>query len=346
MEHTEVLENFEEWLDGQDYYSTQYVRYMKSLIEKLFDKSEFVFKGPTDPAKTNKNTLAFLLIHKLLIENEIKKSKNGAKTQWTTKTIQNYQSGFCAFEEFIVAEGYDYKGKKKYQEELKSLQNETITYTRKQMADKFKSRLVTQDRVYENILYPARLLNKIFNNNPTYQQKYKDLLNKSIGNIKFIVDEKGNTVKLSEIVYASINVESGSVTLKLTGGKGVKNLYTQNGSKKEFKQLKAKKGAADLSLDHDTPLEILLNANSKGYPEFKELSKTVAKSKGHGSAKDYRTFLSGSQNIKEWTKVVFDEYKNSFNTGKIYDDLCKLYEEQITMTIMQKDLNSKKSNNR
>lgn len=361
MKWNELLNAFGTWLEDNQIYSKQYYNYMRALVnkffseefEKMFGKNCFECFAEKPAKPTNAITRNFLVLCKCLIEKDLEDINSGKRPRSgkSKKTLQDYQSGFYAFEEFVLTEGYNINAKKIENKDIEKVMQDyssgkiRVSYSKGQLIKIFKSRLTTQDRVYEKILYPARLINKIFNNSPSFHQKYMNLIENAIKRTKFVVDEDGKTLELGVIKSISINPfkKHDVMVVPMDGSKACSLYSRKNRTKGQFGEFEAKKGIASLSLDHDSSLESILNENVSDFPELKRLSEIVAKHEGNRDS-DYKKYLSGSKQIKEWTKSVFNDCSAEINKdiNRLYEEIESLYDKKIGLTVMEGSENSSK----
>ena len=354
-----IIEKFNEWVIENSVYSPQYKNYMNSLMKKFFlvkfrkDCGIDLTNCFKDKATSiSDSTQRFLVLCSCMLEVE-RDDKKGAcsgvpETTWKLKTLEDYSSAWNAFAEFIVSEGYNVDSKiinsKCITEKLNKYSSKKIklNYKKGKLEKIFLSRLTTQDRVYENILYPARLLNKVFNNSP-YKEQYKELLYYVIGNARLIIGKDGETKPLDDITGISIEISQKNGVTVDCGTRTHLKLFTEG--KTGIIELSAKKGVQDLSLDHDTPLENIINANAKAFPQLMKLSEIIASHEGCKST-DYRKHLSGAQNIKNWTKKVYNDCSTMLLDPTFLQDLFAemetLYKKEIKLTVMHAADNSAK----
>ena len=351
----DILKEFDEWLGATSTFSVQYTRYIRSLINKLF-KNKCVEIGNLfdtnafKKAKMTDITRKFLILCQCITQEELNNIKTGsgaAVTKWKKKTIQDYQSGLNAFVEFIIEEGYvvDSKWKSVINTEIKKYNKTSfaISYSRREIVDIFMQRLITWDRVYSKIVYPARLINLIFNNSCKHDD-YKELLKDTISNIKIIIDSSGNYTTLRKILSIEIGLNG---FVKAFTSKGKYDVYTHDG--KSYIKLKANNLMESLSIDHDDALAKILNGCVSSYPQLDCLSKTIAKHESSSASYnhvDYKAYLSGDKRIKEWTKSVFVDCNNTLTDPifvcDLFNEFSDLYTNVLKFTIMQKNLNSSK----
>ena len=252
------------------------------------------------------------------------------------------RSGLRAFFNFMDAEGiyFDFTlpaAASKKKGAVVTLPKGGISYTHKELMRTFKSRLVTQDRAYDRMLYCARVINRIFNKS-TRKADYAHLLETSLENILFLVED-GGAVKLKDIEWLSIQ-PSMDVLLKTNDGK--KHVLYARERDGSIRPLRAPI-LRDLSIDHVTPLVDLLNndAARRAYPRLRELSDRYA-----GCADDY---LKKGKNIRDFchhSSECFRDHRVALTDPTFVNDLLAeleaLYTAKISFEIIRKDVNSYK----
>lgn len=351
---SQVLSEFNNHLSGMHSPGTCkcYVNnYVKPAVEQIlkpyFEKS--IGCNPFDSfnqsnSKSVQRSL-IIAISESLLEKEIHSLTLGK----TEKTIKNRRSGLRAFFAFLENEGYYFDciiSNSTLTAELKSL-NGSVTYSEEDMLDIFLSRLITQDRAYSNMIYPARVMNQIFNNSAK-QKDYKDILNDTLRNTKFFIDDKGNYASLNKISKNKISKlyidysKRGAVSICVSGKQY--DLYTENPtvSPSRYEKIFAT-DFGDLSLDHDIPLQNILDDPSaqKKYPVLYKLSC------------EYATFVNGStlrsdflkakdiRNFKKYSPLFYSKHTACVVVDDLYNDFEELY-KNISFTIMLKSYNSSK----
>ena len=254
----EVLKHFEYWLESNQYTTETgkcYVNcYTKNIVKKIlcpwFEKHNLLitYDNFNQSAKNEEIRSLIESLSECIIEYELKNpNHNLAK-----KTLINYRSGLRAFFTFLETEClyFDCKlNKKSLRKHIKDLGG-SFCYIQKQIIEVFFSRLITQDRVYENMIYPARVLNQIFNNSEK-KSCYKALLRDKIMETKFLIsDNSESSVSLENISKVTIKPIENNVYIYHKGKSY--ELFTEKPSKgnNTYEKLNAQ-CFGDLSLDHD-----------------------------------------------------------------------------------------------
>lgn len=347
-----ILSDFKAWIidNGQagvgsagSYAYTYVPKLIENVLHPAFEK---VIPG-FQPYRSFSNSAAHAEIRRLIFaaSEQIVAGEMCNANASSKKTLSNYRSGLRMFFRFMESENvyYDVSLSKQAKGILSGFVSSTtvvIEYSRDELRKTFKSRVTTWDRAYQKLLYPARLINRIFNASSS-KEKYKDLLDRVIARIKFRVNPT-DYVRLKNV--SSIAIYPGKKVEVTTTDKRMSGLLTEDGAKNlcDMKALTV----ADLSIDHDVPLENLLNtaAAEKDYPYLKRLSDLYA-----GSKTNNYLAVAGIRGFVKRTKECYDQHKKDEFAdpafiGGLLDDLEKLY-GKIECTIMDRKANSKKGKN-
>jgi len=323
--------------------------YVKPAIEKLlaswFANHDIVNPFSMYNEKGSQNDIEerslIVAISDCLISQEIKNLQLGL----SAKTIGNWRSGLRLFFTFLETQNYCFGGKIKSGVLNKNIQKSctSVVYSDIDLFNTFKARLITQDRAYQNMIYPARLINLIFNNS-NLKDKYQDLLKEAINNTKFLIDKsKKSNKKLSDIsrLVIDYNLKNGNSIIETKDDSWF--VITENTKTNIFEKIQAK-GLEDLSLDHDIPLQnILDNANAqKDYSYLKQLSDiyaTYVNSNCRVSGNYLR--VRNIRDFKNYSSTCYRDKKTNFDNafiGELFNDLQKLY-SNIGFTIMLRKYN-------
>ena len=194
------------------------------------------------------------------------------------------------------------------------------SYTYKELQSKFRSRLTTQDRNYDESCLPCRVLNDIYSDNPIYE----DLLKRMFDRVVFLL-ANNQKVTLKDIVEVCFC--KGLVWLKLKNGE-VKLLYTEvyvKGKPMGYDKMPATM-VSELTLDHDEALRKQLPKELENYPTLKKLSDYVVEFR--------KTFHSPNSKYK-LAKAFFEQIYPCLGMDEeaLLDELCAFY-NKITFTIM------------
>ena len=129
--------------------------------------------------------------------------------------------------------------------------------------------------------------------------------------MKIFYDSTGKYVKFKEVAEMTIDRMSKNVTIKTVNG-STHTMYTENPHTKMFEKMSAV-DFRELSIDHDIPLEKLLNSSRKRYLALYDLSLRV-------------------KNLYCCTFAY-----------RVFEDMEDLY-KQITFSVMYLPYNTAKSN--
>lgn len=365
MQKCNLLEDFKTYLDEIQCFKEgsikSYISYTKTAFTKYMGISD-VF------SRTDVELLSIMAeqLHKKLY-NVLQHSETATDKP---KTIKNYRSGLVAFMEFLNA--YDetvepstvpsskhVSAVSKSQEETIDIANistlegceppqtdvcdvqslagteslQTDIYENKDLFRIFKSRLITQDRVYSNGTYlPCRMFNKLFSKDKTYKNLIKSVLAKTV----FLLDG-GDKAILSDV--KAISFEGNEVFAVLKNGvkKAVVTEVHVKGQAVTYEKLMTER-IRDLSLDHDVPLVKLVNESISHYPNMMTLSNSLIAYKDANAGKGYtKSKLS--------TYFFHDKYSTlRIDETQLLSELCNLY-NKVNLTIMLSKYNSSKNKN-
>ena len=363
------LSAFSDWLDIADDSRRSYCSYVKSLFANVLEhkKRELatifpiqsedicsVFNWCVSPERSEEELSAFSLYVEELLGKEIRNAKKGVCTFGVCwKTLTNFRSGFRSFMEFLgIEREYDRSYNRQSEEEEKTdkprqssiisqlgFHPDTLVFTHKQMYRTFKSRLKTQDRFFENIIYPIRLLSKVFNDFGK-DAEYNDLLESIIEQIKFKVSTESIIVDFNNIKSLRIDFTDEESSCSVNSGKDKKLVYTEyfeNGQCTGVRPI-TPTSFRDISLDHDTPMHSLLEDNLQKYPALKELSDDIGcfyhSVDNYNDLRQYRNDIC--RNYYEQHIFTQEEVEN------LFIDFKNLHKE-ISLTIMDCKENSRKN---
>lgn len=343
-----LLKEFSDWLIFRGKKSTNYSKINVPQALKQILVPWFNYNFSCDPfdsfnqnSSNSKKRAYIISLSEVLFNEEIKKNSCGL----TVKTIKDYRSGTREFFLFMETEGYFFNCSINISS-LRSALNKiggSIQFKRKDLFETFESRLITQDRAYSNMIYPARLLNIIFNNSPK-KDAYKKTIEAVLNKTKFLIDGKGCFLRLSGIDSVELST---SRNVSVSAKSKTYSLYTETGTKGQYILLTAD-CLDDLSLDHEPPLQNILD-NLKAqtdYPALKQLSDM------------YVSFVIGKTCKGNYLSINPSAVRNFvYNSGRCYNairhllsvrfiddlfsDLDKLFKE-FEFTVMQRNLNSSK----
>ena len=345
-----VLKDYKEWLIDNMVSRGSAASYAGAYVPMLVKKVLSPFFAETfdglDPYECFNNSSAKASASRLILaasEEIVEKELMKDSPVLAKKTLSNYRSGIRAFFNYMSEEGlyFDTSLTASQREKMHAFVvagSTPIKYNKKELFDIFKSRLITQDRAYDRMLYCARVIHQTFNQSEK-KGSYNDLLAYVIGNTKFLIEE-GGVIRLNDI-YDIVIYPSKRVVVH-TDDKSEHTLYTLNAD--GARVLLRAMTAEDLSIDHDEPLENLLN-NAEArriYPRLKEVGDYYA-----APCTDH--YLTGCPKVRDFSHkspICFKRYKDALTAPVfvegLFNDLERLYKEKISFTIMLKSYNSSK----
>ena len=365
MQKCNFIEDFKIYLDEVQGFKEgsikSYVSYTKTAFKKYMKISD-VFSN----ADVELLSILAEQLHKKLYD----VLQHPETTADKPKTIKNYRSGLVAFMEFLgsydeavapsTAPSFERSGiiSKSQNETADSAKDstsesceptqtdvpdiqafagtaslQTDVYENKDLFRIFKSRLITQDRIYSDGTYlPCRMFNKLFSKDKSYKELIKSVLAKTV----FLLDG-GDKAVLSDV--KAIAFEGNEVFAVLKNGvkKAVITEVHVNGQPVTYEKIRTER-IRDLSLDHDVPLVKLVNENILHYPNMMTLSNSLIAYKNANTGKGYtKSKLS--------TYFMRDEYsKLRIDKTQLLNELCDLY-NKVNLTIMLSKYNSSKNKN-
>ena len=204
----------------------------------------------------------------------------------------------------------------------------TSIYGKKALRSKFLSRLTTQDRIYSFGAFPINIVNGLAN------QRKITLFEKMVNEIKFIYNAKGEYFQFKDITRVMIATDGHAYFEK---GNTIYPVYTQipQQTPAEYRLLQADK-IDELSLDHDNPIEKELKKVIHTMPTLQLLSADI-----QGFKQTYKKNHKKADN-----RTVLAAYKKRIlpiNEDALILEI-KQFIEKLSITIMQRNLNSSKSN--
>ena len=194
--------------------------------------------------------------------------------------------------------------------------------SKKELMQKFRSRLVTQDR--EGRL-PMRVINGLLSKN----KEWKDIINDTIYNIRFLIgDDANNFMVLKDINRIEFDISNNKVCV--VGENNESHiLYTEVFNRKtqgcSFVELEASK-MRELSLDHPIPIACLFEVNE--LPNLKQLNG------------DYADFVSDNDfdSISKRASAFLETYSKKYNEHfiqELLNELRKVFLKSEPLTIMR-----------
>ena len=241
--------------------------------------------------------------------------------------LRKYKSGVTMLSRFVSSGTYPYNGSKQFNTKF------SVSYSVDDLIDNFTFRIETQDRIYASKnCFPCRLLgSKIYASKSIYHQQYKDILNKTFYKTKFLVNDKRDYVTLEKI--DALNILGG---ISIHTRSKEYDVYTDTFSGNHYTGCVKTKGKIleDLSLDHDKPLENIINSEIYKLPELKKLSDAIW---GYHS----KTGLTGTQLTTNFYDKVYGSL--AMDEKRLLDEVAELY-KCIELTIMDGRMNSALNN--
>ena len=298
----ESLNKFYEELAISDDSKKSYISYVTNAI-KHFEKhynNEFDFY---DKVQNECNSICALL------NSYLTEIKLGKINDVSPKTAWNYSSAFSIYQD-ILSDICDNKNK--------TLNNylaniSPIIYTKKDIIKVFLNRLVTQDREYEHIKFPTRIINKI-----CPKGWFRNLLKSSIERT-IIYDGNGTEYTFSDL--DKLIIVNNKIIAQFNNKKI--EVYSPTVDYKDYVIFDGSKGLPELSLDHKNSLYDIIEGNYTAYMYLGELSNNV-KGIGYKSQLLDRSFIDNS---------FIDNLKN---------DVSNII-NKTQLVIMSKSLNSSKN---
>lgn len=346
MELLDLLKDYRQFLI-ENHLTTKesarsYVSYLKnSLLEIIGDDYENIeFSKSKGSTKDYDIFVAYTVEY---LNNAI--NKHSTNHKHAIKTYKNYHSAFISFREFLKSSGIEDVSLSRCKKNSLVIVSHTVTLTKKQLLPKLKGRLATQDRAYSNVMYIPSLINNIIKMNKPNGALYRKIINSALEEMKIFYDSTGKYVKFKEVVEMTIDRMSKNVTIKTVNG-STHTMYTENPHTKMFEKMSAV-DFRELSIDHDIPLEKLLNSSRKRYLALHDLSLRV-KDLYCCTGTDYRKMIVGKESLKDVAskRKTFNSLQGSLSTTfayRVFEDMEDLY-KQITFSVMYLPYNTAKSN--
>ncbi|MBR2281330.1 MAG: hypothetical protein IJ863_01770 [Spirochaetales bacterium] len=298
-----------------------------------------------DSARSEEELSSFSCLVENIISTEIANTRSGTSSlSIPAKTLSNYRSGFRRFINYLGVENSVVKkcediGFPKSEKKIEIPFNSDQFFSHRQMFNTFKSRLKTQDRFYSHIIFPVRLLSKLFNGKGK-KEEYNLVLKNTIDSTKILICGEEKDVCFSSVSSLNINIGKENSCQVNVVDKGWKTVCTEcyeNGGGPKIRLLQPL-SFMDLSLDHDTAMHNLLEEHCLDYPALKRLSDRIA---NHFN-------ISGDYNqLRGYRDRICSEFYESvgFSENEI-DNLYKEFvelSEKISLTIMERSENSRKN---
>jgi hypothetical protein len=348
-----LAEDFDAYLDSvvgpssKESYITYYLHnIVKILNEKQNIDAKYFMLLPIIAHCGEINNIPLVV---LAIEYLVKKWKEviSEETDSSKKhTYRNYGAALNQYLAFIEDYYYDTKAQQtdnaitisnSLQDNLKLQNFGPITLSKKDLYDKFKSSLKTQDRFpKEGVYYPIRLISKIFselkNKNKEnkelynkYNKWYDDCINNIIINVRDVNLEQSyfyfKFKDLSDGDYISICKNN---NVKLHKGDVEYQMINFNGEKWDSFTANVQD---DISIEHDPSIATILG-KPKVWKALNVITDTI-KEKYNKNDKSYQ--------ISAWND--YKDQLSGINLQDILDDLYRI-ENQIELSLMNRALNS------
>ncbi len=250
------------------------------------------------------------------------------------KHISNYKSAVSMLTEFI--DRFEIEANTTTTAQSSSAMVELpfeSTYDQKTLIEKFKARLVTQDRYYydDNSCFPTRIINRI-----ATKICRKNLYNTLILNTRFLYDEdKNKYFRLCDITKLIIK-KDGCVKIEVKGKQH--DVYTEVWTKGTFigYELLRVSSVKYISLDHVVSIHSELKIFIDAHVEYRKFSDDVIK---HRQA-------SRDIDISRFSSDYFElSYKNlSVNEDVLIDEVIEFI-DHLELLILHKSYNSSKNDN-
>ncbi len=298
-----------------------YFSYVKNAYEKLlkrdFKKFPTVYDRLLVLSKRSRVMYCEYLISLIQAEQQHPSS------EYSKKTLANYKSGVMMLKQFVDSGVYPHNGKSQFNKVF------SVSYAPEELIDNFVFRLETQDRLYPKFgtCFPCRLFGKLYAKHPICRRTYSDMMKDCLNKTKFLVNAGKDYVTLSQIDRLDI---LGGINIVVHGDRH--DIFTEVIKAKQFRGcLKTEaRLLEDLSLDHDEPLENIVNREIFKLPELKRLSDAFwnhyITTKLEGSS------LTTSFYNNEYAKLAIDEVK-------LLDEIIEIY-RYVEFTIMEGRYNS------
>ena len=209
----------------------------------------------------------------------------------------------------------------------------THIFSKKSLTTTFRSRLRTQDRIYDYGAFPTNLISKL-----ATKYKVKGFWDEMIAKIKFVYDKNGRSVYFEGIERVMLGSDGGAYFEK---NKKIYTIFSKNVKTGAYEKIAASK-LKQLSLDHDNPLECALKDAFKSHPmaEFKKISQDILR-----FSKLYKQNHDKARNTE-----IIGEYEKTYDPVRLRVNEQALIKEAqafiktLSLTIMDRGHNSRKSN--
>ena len=324
MDFKEVLCSFHKWLldeaELKPNSADQYKGYIKKLcavVDKVFGPGWFGSLALDYERNLSEQKLNLC---SAFIESQVRNCPRENKKSWN-----DWRSAFHQFEEFLldITDSWNHEG-----------QNRTVvtTYTHEELCRVFLGRLKTQSRYYPrfNILFPTRLLTKIFKSCRREANAWINWLKSDIENMHILRDGHNFEV-VSDIRKLEILNDGTVVVTKRDGSYFEMMTRRANGVVvKEF----VTRGLRDVSIDHVVPLENILRQNRNRLSGFRRLTELFS---------DFK--VESGENLdpraeRKWVNAFFDQYRGELDT----DDMRALIKHDLEILELEFELMDTREN--
>lgn len=253
------------------------------------------------------------------------------------KTLQNYKSGLFKYLEFILnQEKYVFSNQNEFRanyslnkisNETKEIESTQIIFSKNDLIKNFSLRIKTQDRLYEHIFYPIRIINRVFRIQ-NKRKLFKDWVISLLNHIKIHLEDR--IIEFREL--SSIIISDNLVYIVSKDGSKEKAFtYTKNeGEKEAFNVLKL----SDISIDHVKPLYKILSDNINVLHNFIFLTGKI-----NENIKEDKIKLKDLISLSSSDKIDKELY--SIDTNSLLKELL-LISEQTDLQLMDRAYNSSK----
>lgn len=257
----------------------------------------------------------------------------------SAKTLSNYRSGFKRFEEYVFSEDFEnVKKKSKVDDTTKQLivtkfnNLGTITYTKRDLTKTFLFRLKTQDRCYDFIRYPIRLIWKLVTKE-NLQEKIVRSMRDRLNDMDCYISKDGKAIKYEKVRKLTISNGKSYVNGK--------ELYTElfnDGSCSSIKYDLMQPELSLMSIDHVKPQYEMMKENLQNYPYLQRITNQFNKTVKQYGLKDKTTSAKANT-------LVYDEINSKWpkqDVSSLVDETTSLI-DSMKFALMDKSENSKKN---
>lgn len=258
----------------------------------------------------------------------------------SAKTLSNYRSGFKRFEEYVFSEDFENVKKKcKVDDVTKQLiitkfsNLGTITYTKRDLTKTFLFRLKTQDRCYDFIRYPIRLIWKLATKE-NLQEKIVRSMRDRLNDMDCYISKDGRAIKYEKV--RKLTISNGKPYVN------GKQLYTElfngasNVSPKKYQSMQP--DLSLMSIDHVKSQYEIMKDNLSKYHYLQRITNDFNQVVKQYGLKDKTTSAKANT-------LVYDEINNKWSkqdVSSLVDETTSLI-DSMKFALMDKNQNSKKN---